>query len=126
MTTSWRWALAFATAASAFGQVPAVKEAIVPPAFRQIGPANPGGRIDDIAVVESDPCIMYAETTADGMFQAVNGGPTTEFQSEELGVLATVVSELESLWKQVLDVVAALNRSLASSGAGLITAAGQQ
>jgi hypothetical protein len=41
-----------------------VKEAIAPLGFRQIGPANPGGRIDNIAVVESDPRILYAGTAA--------------------------------------------------------------
>jgi hypothetical protein len=33
-------------------------------AFRNIGPANPGERIDDIAAVESDPRIMYVGTAA--------------------------------------------------------------
>jgi len=76
MRNSWRGVLTFAAAASAFGQVPAVKQAIAPLAFRQIGPANPGGRIDDIAVVESDPRIMYAGTAAGGVFKTVNGGVT--------------------------------------------------
>ena len=32
--------------------------------FRNIGPATMGGRIDDLAVVESDPRIMYAGSAA--------------------------------------------------------------
>ena len=61
-------------AASAFAQTPSIKDAIAPLPFRQIGPANPGGRIDDIAVVESDPRVVYAATAAGGVFKTVNGG----------------------------------------------------
>jgi photosystem II stability/assembly factor-like uncharacterized protein len=35
-----------------------------------------GGRIDDIAVVESDPRIMYVGTTAGGVFKSINAGVT--------------------------------------------------
>jgi hypothetical protein len=53
--------------------------------------------------------------------------PPTEVQNEELGVLTTLVAEVEGTWKQTLEQdVAELNRSLASSGVGLITAAGQR
>ena len=44
--------------------------------FRNIGPATMGGRIDDLAIVESDPRIMYAGSAAGGIFKTVNGGNT--------------------------------------------------
>jgi photosystem II stability/assembly factor-like uncharacterized protein len=42
--------------------------------FRSIGPAVMGGRIDDIAVVESDPRVMYVGAAAGGLFKTVNAG----------------------------------------------------
>ena len=42
--------------------------------FRGIGPATMGGRVDDVAVVESDPRVMYIGSAAGGLFKTVNGG----------------------------------------------------
>src|SRR3954454_12909273 len=44
--------------------------------FRNIGPATMGGRVDDLAVVESDPRIIYVGTAAGGIFKTTNGGNT--------------------------------------------------
>jgi len=44
--------------------------------FRSIGPATMGGRVDDIAVVESDPRIIYVGAAAGGVLKSVNGGVT--------------------------------------------------
>src|SRR3954463_11496651 len=44
--------------------------------FRAIGPATMGGRVDDLAVVESDPRIIYVGAAAGGIFKTVNGGNT--------------------------------------------------
>jgi len=44
--------------------------------FREIGPAAMGGRIDDFAVVESNPDIIYVGTAAGGVFKTTNGGIT--------------------------------------------------
>ncbi len=44
--------------------------------FRSIGPATMGGRLDDFAVVESDPRIIYMGAAAGGLFKTVNGGIT--------------------------------------------------
>ena len=46
--------------------------------FREIGPAIMGGRVDDFAVVESDPRIIYVATAAGGIFKTINGGITWE------------------------------------------------
>ena len=44
--------------------------------FREIGPAAMGGRIDDFAVVESNPDIIYVGTASGGVFKTTNGGTT--------------------------------------------------
>ena len=42
--------------------------------FRSIGPATMGGRVDDFAVVESNPNIIYVGAAAGGLFKTMNGG----------------------------------------------------
>src|SRR3954469_7838939 len=44
--------------------------------FRSIGPASMGGRIDDIAVSESDPSIIYIGYAVGGVFKSENNGTT--------------------------------------------------
>ena len=44
--------------------------------FRSIGPASMGGRIDDFAVVESDPSILYIGFATGGVWKTVNNGTT--------------------------------------------------
>jgi len=44
--------------------------------FREIGPAIMGGRIDDFAVVESNPRIVYVCTASGGVFRTTNAGTT--------------------------------------------------
>src|SRR5687767_9590458 len=44
--------------------------------WRAIGPANMGGRIDDIAVVESNPSIYYVAFAVGGLWKTVNNGTT--------------------------------------------------
>src|SRR5260370_20487294 len=61
---------------AALAQSPSLKDGFASLPFRNIGPANPGGRVDDIAVVESDPRIMYVGTAAGGVFKTENGGVT--------------------------------------------------
>ena len=44
--------------------------------FRSIGPASMGGRIDDIAVSESDPSVIYIGYAVGGVFKSNNNGTT--------------------------------------------------
>jgi hypothetical protein len=44
--------------------------------WRPIGPANMGGRIDDIAVVESDPSTIYIGFATGGIWKTTNNGTT--------------------------------------------------
>ena len=44
--------------------------------WRSIGPADMGGRIDDIAVVESNPSIIYVGFATGGIWKTTNNGTT--------------------------------------------------
>ena len=53
--------------------------------FRSIGPASMGGRIDDIAVSESDPSIIYIGYAVGGVFKSENNGTTFQPVFETYG-----------------------------------------
>ena len=58
---------------------PLIKESILDGMkWRCIGPSNMGGRIDDFAVVESNPKIIYAGTASGGVWKTTNNGVTWE------------------------------------------------
>src|SRR3954454_5285058 len=61
------------TAASLAAQ-PSFETALKNLKFRAIGPATMGGRVDDLAILEADPRVMYAGAAAGGIFKPVNGG----------------------------------------------------
>jgi photosystem II stability/assembly factor-like uncharacterized protein len=44
--------------------------------WRSIGPANMGGRIDDIAIVETDPSVIYIGLATGGIWKSTNNGTT--------------------------------------------------
>src|SRR5437016_10982840 len=54
--------------------------------FREIGPATMGGRIDDFAVVESNPNIVYVGTASGGVWKTTNNGTTWEPIFDKEGV----------------------------------------
>lgn len=60
--------------------------------FREIGPAIMGGRIDDFAVVESNPGIVFVGTASGGVLKSVNGGTTWEpvFDNEAVSTIGDV------------------------------------
>ncbi len=85
--------------------VPAVNygRAIENLVWRSIGPAIMGGRIDDFAVVESDPRIVYVGTASGGIFKTSNAGTTWEpiFDNEAvstIGDLALAPSDPGIVW----------------------------
>jgi photosystem II stability/assembly factor-like uncharacterized protein len=53
--------------------------------FRSIGPASMGGRIDDIAVAESDPNVIYVGYAVGGVFKSENNGVSFEPVFETYG-----------------------------------------
>ena len=52
--------------------------------FRNIGPASMGGRIDDLAVLESNPAVFYAGTATGGLWKTQNMGTTWEVLFDDL------------------------------------------
>ena len=73
--TPRKLAIVLLLSSMAFGQA-AYDTALKNLKFRSIGPAQMGGRVDDLAIVESDPRIMYVGAAAGGVFKTVNGGVT--------------------------------------------------
>ncbi|HEY1337474.1 MAG TPA: hypothetical protein VGF59_08185 [Bryobacteraceae bacterium] len=55
---------------------PALDTALKNFRFRSIGPATMGGRVDDLAIVEADPRVIYVGAAAGGIFKTTNGGNT--------------------------------------------------
>ncbi len=53
--------------------------------FRAIGPASMGGRIDDIAVAESNPSVIYIGYAMGGVFRSTNRGTTYQPVFESYG-----------------------------------------
>jgi photosystem II stability/assembly factor-like uncharacterized protein len=71
--------------------------------WRNVGPAIMGGRIDDVAVVESDPDIIYIGAASGGVWKSVNGGTTwtpifDDFGTTSIGDLAIAPSNPAIVW----------------------------
>ena len=71
--------------------------------FREIGPAVMGGRIDDFAVVEKNPNIVYVGTASGGVWKTTNNGTTWEpvFDKEgvsTIGDIAIAPSDPSVVW----------------------------
>lgn len=71
--------------------------------WREIGPANMGGRIVSLAVVESDPTTFYLGTASGGLLKTTNNGMTFThlFDREStvsIGDVAVSASDPEIVW----------------------------
>src|SRR5262249_30830839 len=71
--------------------------------FREIGPASPAGRIDDFAVLESNPAVFYVATATGGLWKTVNQGTTftTVFDNEatsSIGDVAIAPTDANLVW----------------------------
>ncbi len=89
--------------------------------WRSIGPANMGGRIDDIAVVESNPSIYYVGYATGGIFKTVNNGTTFEpifdiYPTNSIGDLAVAPSDPNIIYAGTGE---ANNRQSSSFGDGM-------
>ena len=72
-------------------------------AFRQIGPGAPSGRIDDFAVLESDPATFYVAAATGGIHKTTNGGVTFTpvFDNEStssVGDIAIAQTDANLIW----------------------------
>src|SRR5882724_13603333 len=66
--------------------------------WRGIGPASMGGRIDDIAAVETNPYIFYVGFATGGVWKTVNNGTTftpvfETYSTASIGDIAIAPSE---------------------------------
>jgi photosystem II stability/assembly factor-like uncharacterized protein len=71
--------------------------------FREIGPASASGRIDDFAVLESNPAIFYVATATGGLWKTANQGTTFEtvFDNEatsSIGDVAIAPTDANLVW----------------------------
>jgi photosystem II stability/assembly factor-like uncharacterized protein len=61
---------------------------IAPLKWRSIGPTSMGGRIVDLAVVESKPTTFWVATASGGLFKTTNNGTTFEAQFQQEGSIS--------------------------------------
>jgi photosystem II stability/assembly factor-like uncharacterized protein len=72
-------------------------------AARPLGPANMGGRVTDLAVVEGRPSTIYLATASGGLWKTVNNGTTwsplfDNQASGSVGAVAVAASNPEVVW----------------------------
>ncbi len=71
--------------------------------WRSIGPASMGGRIDDIAAVESNPYVIYLGLATGGVWKSVNNGTTWEpifdvYPTASIGDIAICQTDPNIVW----------------------------
>jgi photosystem II stability/assembly factor-like uncharacterized protein len=71
--------------------------------FRGIGPATPSGRVDDVAVLESNPAIFYVAGATSGVWKTENMGTTftpvfDHEGSSSVGDIAMAATDPNLLW----------------------------
>lgn len=89
--------------------------------FRGIGPASMGGRIDDIAVVENNPYVIYIGFATGGVFKSVNNGTTftpifDTYSTASIGDIAISSYDPNIVW---VGTGEANNRQSSSFGDGI-------
>ncbi|HEY3129846.1 MAG TPA: hypothetical protein VGL91_10330 [Acidobacteriota bacterium] len=89
--------------------------------WRAIGPASMGGRIDDIAVVESNSYVIYIALATGGVWKTTNNGTTWEpifdsYSSASIGDIAVCQSDPNIVW---VGTGEANNRQSSSFGDGI-------
>jgi photosystem II stability/assembly factor-like uncharacterized protein len=93
--------------------------------WRSIGPANIGGRVDDIAVVESNPSIIYVGFATGGIWKTTNNGTTwtpifDEQPVSSIGDIAIAPSNPDIIY---VGTGEPNNRQSSSFGAGVFKSA---
>jgi len=89
--------------------------------FRSIGPASMGGRIDDIAVSESDPNVIYVGYAVGGLFKSDNNGVsfTPVFQTQTTASIGDIAIHPRDPNIVYVGTGEANNRQTASFGDGI-------
>jgi photosystem II stability/assembly factor-like uncharacterized protein len=65
-------------AARTDGPSPPLEKVLSGLTFRAIGPATTSGRIDDVAVLETNPAVFYVAAATGGLWKTTNNGTTWE------------------------------------------------
>ncbi len=89
--------------------------------FRSIGPATPSGRVDDFAVLETDPTTFYVAMATAGVYKTTNAGTTftSVFDNEgsgSIGAVAIAPTDANLVW---VGTGEANNRQSSSWGDGI-------
>jgi photosystem II stability/assembly factor-like uncharacterized protein len=89
--------------------------------WRSIGPANMGGRIDDIAIVEQNPSIIYIGFATGGIWKSTNNGTTwlpifDKYPVSSIGDIAIAPSNPDIIY---VGTGEPNNRQSSSFGAGV-------
>ena len=89
--------------------------------WRSIGPADQGGRVDDIAVVERDTRTYYVGYATGGVWKTTNGGTTFEsvfdnYRTSHIGAIAIAQSNPNVVY---VGTGEANNRNSSSYGEGV-------
>jgi photosystem II stability/assembly factor-like uncharacterized protein len=110
---------------AAIGQTPSTQAsplALDRIAWRHIGPASFGGRIDDVEAVASNPSIIFVGTASGGVFKSVNNGVTwtpvfdRDGSALSIGDIAIAPSDANLVW---VGTGEANNRQSSSWGDGV-------
>ncbi len=90
-------------------------------AFRSIGPASMGGRIDDIEVSASNPNVVYLGYAVGGVFRSVNNGTTFEpvFQTYGVASIGAIAIDPKNPNVVYVGTGEANNRQTSSFGNGI-------
>ena len=104
---------------TAFGQVP--HPLLGDLKFRNIGPANQGGRVVDIEADAQHPEVVYVATGSGGVFKSVNAGTTwmpifDDYETASIGDIALNPNNSEVIW---VGTGEANNRNSVSWGNGI-------
>ena len=89
--------------------------------WRAIGPVGQGGRVDDFAVVETNPSTFYVAFATGGLWKTVNNGTTFEpvfdtYSTGSIGDVAVAPSNPDVVW---VGTGEANNRQSSSFGDGI-------
>src|SRR5262245_6484650 len=83
---------------------PAASDPFAGLTFRNIGPATMGGRIDALAVLESNPAVFYVAAATGGLWKTTNNGTTWEvlFDDQDdvvsIGDIAIAPNDANLVW----------------------------
>lgn len=72
--------------------------------FRNVGPATMGGRVDELAVLESNPSVFYVGTATGGLWKTENMGTTWDVLFDDLedavsiGAVAIPPGDANTVW----------------------------